>query len=266
MDKRAWNNGSVEKCLRGMLMASVLSVAMFVTAGVSAADLPSIVKSNGGETLGPQFKLDCVTRPGKPQNHADRFKVAMNMHDHSQHGGHDEHAHHRAMMENKSYKVNHASYQLPDVKLISHKGEQLQLADILNNDKPVMLNFIFTTCTTICPVLSASFHQVQQILGDEVDTVSMVSITIDPDYDTPEQLMKYSKRFKAGEQWNFYTGSYNDVVTVEKAFDIFRGSKMNHEPITLIRDQGGQHWTRINGLASAEDIVKEYKKIVSAAN
>ncbi|MCG7909951.1 MAG: SCO family protein [Candidatus Thiodiazotropha taylori] len=266
MDKSAWINDSIEKCFSGLLKASVLSVALLATSGVNATDLPSIVKSKGDESLGPQFKLDCVTRPGKPQNHADRFKVAMNMHDHSQHAGHDEHAHHRAMMEDKSYKVNHASYHLPDVNLTSHKGEQKKLADILNNDKPVMLNFIFTTCTTICPVLSASFHQVQEILGDEVGDVSMVSITIDPDYDTPEQLMKYSKRFKAGEQWNFYTGSYNDVVTVEKAFDIFRGSKMNHEPITLIRNQGGQHWTRINGLASAEDIVKEYKKIVSAAN
>ena len=68
----------------------------------------------------------------------------------------------------------------------------------------------------------------------------MISITIDPDYDTPEQLMKYAKKFKAGDQWQFYTGTYNDVVTVEKAFDIFRGSKMNHEPITLIRKKDRQ--------------------------
>jgi protein SCO1/2 len=243
----------------------MLSVALFAAQAVNGAELPTIVKSNSDGTLGPQFKLDCITKPNKSQNLGDRFKVAMNMHDHAQHG-HDQHAHHRAMMENKSYQVKHASYHLPDVKLTSHRGEQQQLADILHSDKPVMLNFIFTTCTTICPVLSASFHQVQKLLGDEVDSVSMVSITIDPDYDTPEQLMEYSKRFKAGAQWNFYTGSYNDVVTVEKAFDIFRGSKMNHEPITLIRNQGGDHWTRINGLASAEDIVKEYKKIVSAEN
>jgi protein SCO1/2 len=265
MYKRVWINGSFEKRFNGTLKASMLTIAIIVTVGVKAAELPSIVKLNKDAPIGPQFKLDCVTKPSKPQNHSDRFKVAMNMNDHSHHG-HDEHAHHRAMMENNSYQVNHASYELPDVKLISHKGKQQQLAEILNNDKPLMLNFIFTTCTTICPVLSASFHQVQEILGDEVGSLSMVSITIDPDYDTPEQLMKYSKRFKAGEQWSFYTGSYNDVVTVEKAFDIFRGSKMNHEPITLIRSQAGQHWIRINGLASAEDIVKEYKKIVSAAN
>ncbi|MEW8322642.1 MAG: SCO family protein [Candidatus Thiodiazotropha taylori] len=265
MSKNAWISDSIKMIFDTLVKASAVLVTVFSIQGVIAAELTSISKSKSDETLGPQFKLDCVTRPGKPQREGDRFKVAMNMHDHSQHG-HDEHAHHRAMMEDKSYHVKHASYKLPEVDLISHKGEQKRLADILNSDKPVMLNFIFTTCTTICPVLSASFHQVQEILGDEVSSVSMVSITIDPDYDTPEQLMKYSKRFKAGDQWSFYTGSYKDVVTVEKAFDVFRGSKMNHEPITLIRDQSDQHWTRINGLASAEDIVKEYRKIVSASN
>jgi protein SCO1/2 len=114
--------------------------------------------------------------------------------------------------------------------------------------------------------LSASFHQVQEILGDESESVSMISITIDTDYDTPEQLMKYARRFKAGEQWQFYTGTYNDVVKVEKAFDIFRGSKMSHDPITLIRQQDRQNWVRIHGLASAEDIVKEYRKTITAKN
>ncbi|MCG7927005.1 MAG: SCO family protein [Candidatus Thiodiazotropha taylori] len=265
MSKNAWISDSRKMNFNAFLKASVVLAVLFTVHGISAAELPNIVKSKNEDVLGPQFKLDCITRPSKPQRVGDRFKVAMNMHDHSQHG-HDEHAHHRAMMENKSYHVKHASYDLPEVDLISHNGEQKSLDDILNSGKPIMLNFIFTTCTTICPVLSASFHQVQEILGDEVGGVSMVSITIDPDYDTPEQLMKYSKRFKAGEQWSFYTGSYNDVVTVEKAFDVFRGSKMNHEPITLIRDQGDQHWTRINGLASAEDIVKEYRKVVSASN
>ncbi|MES9930536.1 MAG: SCO family protein [Candidatus Thiodiazotropha sp. 6PDIVS] len=175
---------------------------------------------------------------------------------------HDHHAHHRMMMDQKDYKVDRAEYSIPDVVLTSHEGTDASLPQLLNGEKPVMLNFIFTTCTTICPVLSASFHQVQEILGDD-QSVSMISITIDPEYDTPAQLMKYSKRFKAKENWKFYTGSYNDVVAVEKAFDIFRGSKMNHEPITLIRGGEDTAWTRIDGLASAEDIVKEYKNIMN---
>ena len=231
--------------LTGMLYACVAHSGEKVKADTALSD----------DLLHPPFKMDCVTKPAKGMTPADRFMVSMNMNDH------DHHAHHRMMMEKKDYKVDKAEYAIPDVVLTSHKGEQTRLPQLLNGDKPVMLNFIFTTCTTICPVLSASFHQVQEILGED-QSVSMISITIDPEYDTPEQLMKYAKRFEAKDNWQFFTGSYKDVVTVEKAFDIFRGSKMNHEPITLIRGQAASAWTRIDGLASAEDIIKEYRIIM----
>ncbi|MES9991433.1 MAG: SCO family protein [Candidatus Thiodiazotropha sp.] len=238
-----------------------LTLHMFAAASALAGELPSIVKSADDKAeFVPPFKYDCVT---KSPSLAERLKVATNSDLHTGHT-HDQHAHHKSMMESREYQLKTADYAIPQVTLTSHRGEQQPLGEILDTEKPVMLNFIFTTCTTICPVLSASFHQVQEILGEESDSVSMISITIDPDYDTPEQLMKYSKRFKAGDQWQFFTGSYQDVVSVEKAFDIFRGSKMNHEPITLIRSQKGELWTRINGLASADDIVREYRKIINA--
>ncbi|MEW8071998.1 MAG: SCO family protein [Candidatus Thiodiazotropha sp.] len=240
-------------------MLSVLTfVAIFsISLTAHGAELPSIAKrtENGGSLI-PPFKMDCVTRPGKSQTLGERFEMVASSDNH----GHDDH---RSMMMSKAYQMLTSDYSIPDVQLVSHRGEKRRLPELLGTDKPIMLNFIFTTCTTICPVLSASFHQIQEILGDESDSVSMISITIDPDYDTPEQLMKYAKKFKAGDQWQFYTGTYNDVVTVEKAFDIFRGSKMNHEPITLIRKKDRQSWVRINGLASAEDIVKEYRKAIA---
>ncbi|MET0065254.1 MAG: SCO family protein [Candidatus Thiodiazotropha sp.] len=204
------------------------------------------------------FKLDCVTRPAAAVSEAPqaRFQVAMNDMDHA---AHDHHAHHKMMMNQSGYQVKQARYSVPDVDLTSHLGDTVNLPELLAMERPVMLNFIFTTCTTICPVLSASFHQVQSLLGEDSE-VAMISITIDPEYDTPERLRAYAERFRAGDEWTFYTGSYEDVVAVEKAFDIFRGSKMNHEPITLIRGQGTTEWKRIDGLASAEDIVQEYHK------
>lgn len=252
MSKKRWN------ILHKLVFSGVLSISLN---GI-ADELPSIAKSDNHEAgFVPPFKFDCVAKSANTPSLGDRIKLAAAMDEHSQ----NDHAKHMKMMEGGNYQLKSEDYEIPDVELTSHRGEQKRLAEVLDSDKPVMLNFIFTTCTTICPVLSASFHQVQEILGEERDTVKMVSLTIDPDYDTPEQLMKYSKRFKAGDQWQFFTGSYQDVVTVEKAFDIFRGSKMNHEPITLIRSRNDQPWTRINGLASAEDIVKEYRSITAGS-
>jgi protein SCO1/2 len=147
--------------------------------------------------------------------------------------------------------------------LVDKDNNKIAIDEALATEEPVMLNFIFTTCTTICPVLSATFTQVQRELGDEAGQLRMISISIDPEYDTPERLRDYAVRFKAGPQWAFYTGTNDDIVTVQKAFDAYRGSKANHEPLTFLHVPGDPQWVRINGLASAGDVVREYRRLVA---
>lgn len=163
----------------------------------------------------------------------------------------------------KGYVRTEHQYDIPDIRLVTMNGEKTTLERELNSDKPVMLNFIFTTCTTICPVLSASFYQLQNELGDESRDIKMISISIDPEFDTPEKLKNYAERFNAGPQWQFLTGENNDIIAAEKAFDAFRGAKMNHEPLTFIRGSISDSWVRINGIASAEEIIGEYRKLVA---
>ena len=170
----------------------------------------------------------------------------------------DPHAHHRHMMESKTYSRSEHDYQLPDVELVNMAAENTSLLDEVNSGKPVMVNFIFTTCTTICPLMSATFSQVQSELGAESDALRMISFSIDPDQDTPERLREYAGRFKAGPQWQFLTGSLENSVAVQKAFEVYRGNKMNHEPTTLMKAADSDTWVRIDGLARAADIVAEY--------
>jgi protein SCO1/2 len=167
------------------------------------------------------------------------------------------------MMDQKGYKRSTHNYDIPPLVLVDKDNNKVSINEALATDEPVMLNFIFTTCTTICPVLSATFKQVQRELGDEADQVRMISITIDPEYDTPERLRDYAVRFKAGPQWQFYTGANDDIVAVQKAFDAYRGSKANHEPLTFLRVPSDPQWVRVNGLASAADVVKEYRQLLA---
>jgi protein SCO1/2 len=175
----------------------------------------------------------------------------------------DPHAHHRQMMARKDYSRSVYTYALPDLPLVTADGGKTSLLDEVNTAEPVMLNFIFTTCTTICPVLSASFSQVQQQLGAERDQVRMVSITIDPEYDTPERLRAYAARYHAGQQWQFLTGNLDDIVSIQKAFGAFRGTKVNHEPFIFLRATPASPWVRLDGLANAADIIKEYRQLVA---
>ncbi len=173
-----------------------------------------------------------------------------------------EHQHHGHAMANDGYSRSVATYATPEVRLLDSEGNEVDLADSLDVAEPVMLNFIFTSCTTICPAMSATFSQVQAKLGEEGSSVRMVSISIDPEHDSPAQLGEYAKRFEAGPQWSLLTGSVEDSIAVQRAFNVYRGDKMNHQPVTFMRNGADQPWVRIDGFASADELLREYRQLV----
>ena len=179
----------------------------------------------------------------------------------------DAHAYHHHMMKAASAitatTAKSADYKVPSIKLVRADGRGVDLATELSDPRAVLMNFIFTSCTTICPVMSHVFTDVQQKLGADSAKLHMVSISIDPEHDTPARLKEYAARYGAGAQWNFYTGTAANSVAAQKAFAAFRGDKMNHEPLTLFRKAPGQPWLRIEGLASAEDLVGHYRTLMA---
>jgi protein SCO1/2 len=88
----------------------------------------------------------------------------------------------------------------------------------------------------------------------------MVSISIDPEQDTPAVLEAYRAKFDAGPQWKMLTGWLDDSVLVQRAFDVYRGDKMNHQPATFLRTRQGQPWVRLEGSATAADVLREYRQ------
>lgn len=169
----------------------------------------------------------------------------------------DPHAAHRAALEKPQYSVITERYSVPDVNLLDQSGASVALRTLLESDKPVALNFIFTTCTTICPVMTATFTQMQRDLGEAAGQVRLVSISVDPEYDRPEVLGEYAKRFGARGDWTFLTGDEADILRVLVSFKAHTGSKMNHRPLTLLKSPQSPSWTRIDGLASGEDLARE---------
>jgi protein SCO1 len=157
-----------------------------------------------------------------------------------------------------------AAYSVPQVGLVREDGKAVGLADELADARPVALNFIYTTCNGICPLLSQTFTQLQTKLGARRDKVHLVSISIDPEEDTPERLTEYAKRFHAGPEWHHYTGTAAASLIVQRAFGVYRGDKMSHTPVTLLRTAPGQPWVRLDGFASADDLVRELREQIAA--
>ena len=109
-----------------------------------------------------------------------------------------------------------------------------------------------------------TFAQVQSKLGSDRDQVRMVSVSIDPEQDTPGRLREYAKQYRAGPQWQFYTGTVQSSIAVQRAFDAYRGDKMNHTPVTFLRAAPGRPWIRIDGFATPDEIVREVRQLVVA--
>jgi cytochrome oxidase Cu insertion factor (SCO1/SenC/PrrC family) len=168
---------------------------------------------------------------------------------------------HNSLNASARYTRSVAHYEAPDVTLVSIDGTRIALASALQHPGPVMLQFIFTTCPTICLVMSSTFSAAQSKLGADLAKVRMISISIDPEHDTPERLRQYARKFKAGPQWLFLTGKTEDIASVQKAFDAYRGSKMRHEPLTFLRGAPSESWVRLDGLMSATELVDEYKQL-----
>ena len=153
------------------------------------------------------------------------------------------------------YTRSPADFRPPDVTLVDQAGARVRLADELAASGPVLLQFIFTSCSTICPVMSGTFAAVQEQLPEAL----LVSISIDPDVDTPLRLAEYARRFKAGSRWRLLGGRSEDVIAVESAFGAYRGNKMRHEPLTFIRAGPRRPWLRLEGFPSAAELAAEVR-------
>jgi protein SCO1/2 len=154
-------------------------------------------------------------------------------------------------------------YAVPAVRLVRDDGKAVSLPDEMNDGRPIVLNFIFTTCTTICPLMSSTFAQFERRLGADADKVHLMSISIDPEHDTPARLSEYARKFHAGPGWQHYTGTLEASVTAQRAFDVYRGSKMSHSLVTLMRVAPGKPWLRIEGYARPDDLLHDYRELVA---
>jgi cytochrome oxidase Cu insertion factor (SCO1/SenC/PrrC family) len=149
------------------------------------------------------------------------------------------------------------SLKIPDTVVYNQHGRKLNFYTDLVRGKTVAINFIFTTCTTICPPLTATFRKVQQELGERVGRdIELISISVDPTTDVPERLKEFSAKFKAAPGWTFVTGSKPEIDQLLKALGAGVGDKNDHTPMLLVGNDAAGYWTRTYGLAPASTLVK----------
>lgn len=157
-----------------------------------------------------------------------------------------------------------AAVPTPDVRgifLVDATGRSVSLAEELAEPGPVFVNFVFTSCPTVCPVMSATFARLEDRLESDGIGARLLSVSIDPLHDTPERLRDYGDRHGAGAHWRLFTGTPEASEAAQKAFGVWRGDKMNHVVATFVRPAAGESWLRVDGFASPGDLAAKIGRL-----
>jgi len=151
-----------------------------------------------------------------------------------------------------------------DVELVDQDGRKLKFYSDVLKGKVVAINTFFTTCTSICPPMNRNFEKMQEAVGDRLGKdVFLVSISVDPEIDTPTRLKEYSKRFHAKPGWLFLTGKKENVDWALYKLGQYVETKDDHTSIVIIGNEPKGLWKKAFGLARAEELIKIVEDVIA---
>lgn len=147
---------------------------------------------------------------------------------------------------------------VPDVKLVDQDGKPVNFYTDLVKGQVVAMNFVFTSCGTICPPMGANFAKLQKLLGGRHGgpSVRLISVSIDPGTDTPERLKAWAAKFGARPGWTLVTGNGEEIERLLKALGVYSGLPDRHTPVVLVGDDASHQWTRAYGLAPPDKLAE----------
>jgi len=138
---------------------------------------------------------------------------------------------------------------IPNPELVSQDGRRLRFYDDLVRGKTVLIQFFFTTCEGSCPGTTAKLAHVREELGERFGRdVSFLSITLDPERDTPPVLADYAALYGAGEGWLFLTGSPADIESLRRRLGVYDldpvidADRTQHAGVVVLGNDRKQRW------------------------
>ena len=152
---------------------------------------------------------------------------------------------------------------LPDCALVDQSGQPIHLADF--KGRALAFTFIYTRCPLpdFCPLMSDRFGEVQRALA--AGDWHLLSISIDPQHDTPERLTDYARRYQPDPaRWTFATGSADEIQKLSGLFGlavIREGVQINHNLRTVVVDAAGRVQKIFSGNTwKTQDLIEEMKR------
>ena len=151
-----------------------------------------------------------------------------------------------------------------DVVLVNQHGEKMRFYSDLLQGKVVIINSFFATCAGSCLPLNRNLEKLQADLGTRMGKdVNIISISVDPQVDTPAQLKAYAKKLNAGPGWYFLTGDKETVDFALKKIGHFVDNKESHLNIFIIANERTGLWKKAFGLAKSDELLKVVESVLN---
>ena len=182
----------------------------------------------------------------------------------AQHDNHDHHTQH-AKGAVKPVTPQRAAFKLTDTPLLDQDGRKLMFKSDALGERIAVIGFVYTTCTTVCPVVSAVMAQVQDKLGARMGRdVALVTLTVDPVRDTPKRMKEYGAKMGSGTGWTWLTGPKPQVDEVLKVFGAYTPNFTEHPALILVGDAKSGKWLRFYGFPTPDQLMAAVNELTTA--
>ena len=145
----------------------------------------------------------------------------------------------------------------PNLPVIDQNGRTLNFYDDVIKGKIVVISFIYTSCQDLCPLTTAKMAQIEDKLDGAVGRdLFFVSMSVDPENDTPERMKAFADAFDVGPGWLFLTGKVADIRAINyKLGDRSDRSLSDHRNEIVLGNDAIGDWQRASVFGDIDSLV-----------
>jgi cytochrome oxidase Cu insertion factor (SCO1/SenC/PrrC family) len=153
---------------------------------------------------------------------------------------------------------------VPDIEVVNQNGRHVRFNSQVVEGRIAIVTGFFTTCSAMCPITQEKLSQVAKLLGSRLGKdVVIVSVSVDPQNDTPTRMKEWGEKFHIGPGWTLLSGNPAEVDTLLKSLGLSVPLPQRHQSALMIGSTA-TGWVRVSSWTSAEKLVKLVESMSSA--
>jgi protein SCO1/2 len=150
-----------------------------------------------------------------------------------------------------------------DLEVVDQNGKRLRFYSDVLKGRVVLINFIFTNCPDACPMVTHKLMQVRELMVPAIkDDVWFVSISVDPERDTPQAMKAFLTKQGVDEsRWLFLTGEKKNLEFIVKRLGQYTQEVEAHSTLMLAGNDRTRHWTRVMPMVPPQGVAEQLRAL-----